>query len=539
CMTRSSTKELFTPLENPERVFRSSRKLNKTRSLDYLNSPEFNFISNLEDQFEEKETKAMAETMEKYMTKTRDGYGSDHEDANEHIEKVLEIVDLFHITEITQDQLMLRAFPMSLIGAAIRWLRNEPSGKIQRTFDEMSSTLLNGYAEGDLVLQRIGVIVDLGASVSVMPFSTYTNLGLGELAHTKLTVELADRRSIPKFRERMKLDLEARLMGETLILNRSLDPLYRDYIKLNDLNEPLELRRNQVDNLKPIIEEGEVVDKPMFDEVKTRNDGNMVSRINGYPSYCDFDRKIHIDCAYNLQFSCMTGFEHVNANFFPIMSINVMSKTFYNSIMQDKVEYNGRNVLATFVNAPIFVGNFSVVTDFTIVENIDAYHDEGMGKAICGEPFCKASYVEVRRFDGMITILNGNDNFTYQMVRSHPRFKHLTDKQCNKIPPLLKVSEQDKMNGISHSYQKLKGFYKRILDLGPEFIRDEKIVERLTRGHISVHEMESELKKVELKDFAINKSDCRETTRTVFNLFYRVCLPKHQYGISNPTHTTY
>ncbi|GKD77898.1 hypothetical protein Tco_1340519, partial [Tanacetum coccineum] len=36
-------------------------------------------------------------------------------------------------------------------------------------------------------------LANLGASVSVMPFSTYTNLGLGELAHTKLIVELADK----------------------------------------------------------------------------------------------------------------------------------------------------------------------------------------------------------------------------------------------------------------------------------------------------------------------------------------------------------
>ncbi|GJU55786.1 hypothetical protein Tco_1229500 [Tanacetum coccineum] len=36
-------------------------------------------------------------------------------------------------------------------------------------------------------------LVDLGASVSVVPLSTYLNLGLGELAHTKLTVELAER----------------------------------------------------------------------------------------------------------------------------------------------------------------------------------------------------------------------------------------------------------------------------------------------------------------------------------------------------------
>ncbi|GKA37491.1 putative reverse transcriptase domain-containing protein [Tanacetum coccineum] len=54
-------------------------------------------------------------------------------------------------------------------------------------------------------------------------------------------------------RERMELDLEARLMGETLVLNRSLDPFFKDYIELNDLNVPLELRRDQVDDLMPTI----------------------------------------------------------------------------------------------------------------------------------------------------------------------------------------------------------------------------------------------------------------------------------------------
>ncbi|GJX92968.1 retrotransposon protein [Tanacetum coccineum] len=36
-------------------------------------------------------------------------------------------------------------------------------------------------------------LVDLGVSVSVMPLSTYTNLGLGEFTHTRMTIELADR----------------------------------------------------------------------------------------------------------------------------------------------------------------------------------------------------------------------------------------------------------------------------------------------------------------------------------------------------------
>ncbi|GKA75429.1 hypothetical protein Tco_0781807 [Tanacetum coccineum] len=171
-------------------------------------------------------------------------------------------------------------------------------------------------------------LADLGASVSIMPHSTFTDLGLGELAPTKVIVELADRIvkrpkgitenvlvGIDKFvfpvdfivldkaedikvllilersfvstshaqidvferkialgvgddkitfksdnptsniikkvyvlgvREGMQLDLEARLMGEALILNRSQDPDFRDFIKLNDLNEPLELRRHRV-----------------------------------------------------------------------------------------------------------------------------------------------------------------------------------------------------------------------------------------------------------------------------------------------------
>ncbi|GJT15578.1 ribonuclease H-like domain, reverse transcriptase, RNA-dependent DNA polymerase [Tanacetum coccineum] len=415
-------------------------------------------------------------------------------------------------------------------------------------------------------------LADLGSSVSVMPFSTYTKLRLGELAHTKLIVELANRTvkrpkgivenilvEIDKFvfplyfivpdkpkdiktplilgrpflstahakidvfkrkitlrvgndkvefkndkptsniikrvyalslRERMELDLEARLMGEALILNRSLDPLYGDYIKLNDLNEPLELRRNQVDDLEPTIKEGEVVDEPKMDIVKTRCDNEIIVGLDDYPSYCDFDRKIHIDCAFNLQFSCMIRYEHINANFFPLLSINVMSKNFYNSVMKDKIEYKGKNVVGDFMNIPIFVGNFYVMIDFAVVENMDSYRDERMGDIIVGRPFCKDACIKARRFDGMITIYKGNDSVTYQMAQSHPRFKHLTNAQCNKMRPLLKVSAQYDLKGISYPYQKLKEFFKEVLNFGPEYIKDDKVEEWLTCGHESVHEME-------------------------------------------------
>ncbi|GKD93307.1 hypothetical protein Tco_1373144 [Tanacetum coccineum] len=175
-------------------------------------------------------------------------------------------------------------------------------------------------------------------------------------------------------------------MGKALILNISLDPAYGDYIELNDLNESLELKRNQVEDLGPTIEEGEVINEPMEDIVKSRNDDNEIS------------------------------FGHGNANFFPILSINLISKGFYNLIMKDKIKYKGKNVVGDFINMPIFVGNFFVVTDFVVVENMNAYSDKEMGDVIVGKLFCKEIGVKVRRFNGMITIYNGNDSVTYQMV---------------------------------------------------------------------------------------------------------------------------
>ncbi|GJZ26561.1 hypothetical protein Tco_0570814 [Tanacetum coccineum] len=285
-------------------------------------------------------------------------------------------------------------------------------------------------------------------------------------------------------RERMDLDLEARLMVETLVLNRSLDPFLEDYIELNDLNEPFELRRNQGDDLMPTIEKGEVIEK-----FRTR-DNELSTGIDDYPSYCDDDKKIYKDYAHNLKFSCMIGFEFTHANFFPLLYVNVMSKKFHNSIMKDKMVYNGNNVVGALMNVPIFVGTFSVITDFAVLENIDAYRDEGIGDIIFGEPFLKEVGIKAKRFKGMITLYNGDDEVTYQMVRSHLRFKHHTNEQCNKIPPLLKVCEKDVMNGVSCAYQKLKGFYKGVLNLVPDYIRNAKTEEWLTRGNISVHEME-------------------------------------------------
>ncbi|GKE40698.1 hypothetical protein Tco_1464103, partial [Tanacetum coccineum] len=49
-------------------------------------------------------------------------------------------------------------------------------------------------------------------------------------------------------------------------------------------------------------------------------------------------------------------------------------------------------------------------------ENMDAYRDEGNGDVIIGEPFLREVGIKERRFDGIITLYNSDDEVTYQML---------------------------------------------------------------------------------------------------------------------------
>ncbi|GJW39209.1 reverse transcriptase domain-containing protein [Tanacetum coccineum] len=55
--------------------------------------------------------------------------------------------------------------------------------------------------------------------------------------------------------ESTKLGIETRLMGNELRKNKSQDPKFKNFIELNDLNEPIEHRRNQVMVFIPTIKE--------------------------------------------------------------------------------------------------------------------------------------------------------------------------------------------------------------------------------------------------------------------------------------------
>ncbi|GJT20681.1 retrovirus-related pol polyprotein from transposon TNT 1-94 [Tanacetum coccineum] len=263
-------------------------------------------------------------------------------------------------------------------------------------------------------------LVDLGASVSVMSFSTYTNLGLGDLAHTRLikhprgiaenvlvsigkfifpidfiildipedddvplilgrpflstahakidvfkreiTLRIREDKLVFKsvkpstsiirrvhvLKEGTNLDSKTEFIGETI--NESFDLHYGNYIELNDLDMPLEPRMYQDNEFEPTL--------------------NFVNE----PTYKN---------SYKMKFSCMIGYKHVIADFLPTLSINMITKCFY-SIIKDKGDHERKNLAGTLIDIPIFVGNFSIISGFSIIDDVNITRG-----VVLGMPFCK------------------------------------------------------------------------------------------------------------------------------------------------------
>nr|GEY25591.1 hypothetical protein [Tanacetum cinerariifolium] len=384
-------------------------------------------------------------TMEEYMTKTREGYvsgiarnkinendhfelkgqfikelcvntfsGSDNGDANEYFEKVLEVIDLFHIPKITQDQVVLRVFPMSLTGAASRWLRNELAGLI-KTWETLKEKVLSKYCLLGQTAKKIKEINNFqqdpnetlyqGLDVPirqilyykcVIPFmkaddakkaiqdmadhsqkwhnetptrcrSTKTSNGLAAIQaqlnilgeeikkvnekvyDAQVGCELCKGSHYTKdYRYAISGPLNSKLFFmpsqvtipflsllyddcydeeegsyglkdldaysiETTLFYDALPPKEKDpgsftlpcYINNLCFNKALANLGASVSvmpfstytylGLDPTIEEGEVVDEPMMDIVKTRSDDEIINGLDEFLSYCDFDRTIHID----------------------------------------------------------------------------------------------------------------------------------------------------------------------------------------------------------------------------------------------------
>ncbi|GKA61889.1 reverse transcriptase domain-containing protein [Tanacetum coccineum] len=80
--------------------------------------------------------------------------GTDDEDAHEHVQRVLEIMDLFHIPGVIRDAIILRVFPTTLTGVARRWKNMLPAGSIS-TWDLLEEAFIRKYCPPLKTLKKL------------------------------------------------------------------------------------------------------------------------------------------------------------------------------------------------------------------------------------------------------------------------------------------------------------------------------------------------------------------------------------------------
>ncbi|GJR36854.1 hypothetical protein Tco_1212538 [Tanacetum coccineum] len=369
----------------------------------------------------------MAETMKQYMSKTRVDHGSgitrpkiddkdsfelkgqflmklrdntfngsDNEDANEHIKKVPEIVDLFHIRNITQDQVMLRAFPIKYCPPSRTAKKMEENNNLQQEPDE---TFYQAWEQFKELLMKTR--------------STETSNGLAAIQAQLNNLG----REIKKVNEKVYV---AQLGCE-----QCKRPHDTKDCPLKEEGASIKTLEIQIGQISKVLQEKGFGSLPSSTEAIPRDHVKSISttvRADSNPICAYSHGASHIDNSIPRKEKDPGSFT------LPCYINNVC----FDNALADLGDSLSVMPLSTYLN--LSLGEFAhtkltveladrtvkypkgIAKDVLVVENMDGYRDQDMGDIILGEPFCKASCVEARRFDGLTTIHNGSDNVTYQMA---------------------------------------------------------------------------------------------------------------------------
>ncbi|GKA43492.1 hypothetical protein Tco_0736216 [Tanacetum coccineum] len=101
-----------------------------------------------------------------------------NDDAHEHVERVLDIVNLFNIPGVSHDVVMLRVFPINLTGATKRWVDRLPPGFVD-SCDLFKKTFIQRYCPPSKTAKQLEEILNFkqeGDETLYKSWERYNNL---------------------------------------------------------------------------------------------------------------------------------------------------------------------------------------------------------------------------------------------------------------------------------------------------------------------------------------------------------------------------
>ncbi|GJU15686.1 hypothetical protein Tco_1143652 [Tanacetum coccineum] len=153
-----------------------------------------------------------------------------------------------------------------------------------------------------------------------------------------------------------------------------------------------------------------------------------------------------------------------------------MTRMMYNWIMRRKLnpreDVNGgiSNFMGRIKGMHVFVGNFTYIMDFMMVEDISSILDPWLSQVVLGKPFIEISFMTHDPSEGAVRFVRGNDVVAYKMPHKIEQYNSLSDLEKEHTKLVYLRNEEDKKRGVEYVLSKILGFYKECLKLGPEFL---------------------------------------------------------------------
>ncbi|GJU77461.1 MAK10-like protein [Tanacetum coccineum] len=119
------------------------------------------------------------------------------------------------------------------------------------------------------------------------------------------------------------------------------------------------------------------------------------------------------DVPSNLKIPCNIGHVHVEKAYINLNSpLNIMTRRMYNWIMRRKLDprenSNGgvSNFIGRIKGMHVFVGNFTYIVDFMIVEDISSVINPRLSQVVLGRPFVEISNMTHDLPEGVVRFIN-------------------------------------------------------------------------------------------------------------------------------------
>ncbi|GJZ70973.1 MAK10-like protein [Tanacetum coccineum] len=182
-------------------------------------------------------------------------------------------------------------------------------------------------------------------------------------------------------------------------------------------------------------------------------------------------------CPSNLKIPCNIGHVNIEKAYIDLNSpLNVITRMMYNWIMRRKLNpqenVNGgvSNFTGRIKRMHVFVGNFTYIVDFVIIEDISSIIDPRLSQVVLGKPFVEISNMTHDPPEGVVRFTNGNNEVAYKMPHKIEQYDSLSNLEKEHTKLVYLRNKEDKRRGVEYVMSKILGFYKDCLELRPEYL---------------------------------------------------------------------